>query len=90
MSSRPADPWESYGVTNNPDEPAAASSKPVSAAAATVVRAWERLGECEDEFGHDSDCCGEWTEALDEAVIGLRAALASAREESGTGGRNDA
>lgn len=51
-----------------------------------VVAAWERLGQCEDEFGHQSPHCGEWADALDTAILKLGQAiadhaLAAVREE---------
>jgi hypothetical protein len=38
-----------------------------------VVRAWERLGQCEDEFAPDYDppACNEWRESLDAAIVDL-------------------
>jgi hypothetical protein len=42
-----------------------------------VVKAWERLGQCEDEFGHQSSHCGEWAEALDTAILKLSTALSN-------------
>lgn len=47
----------------------------VIGAAHEVVRAWERVGRCEDEFGTDSPYCGEWRESLDTAIVLLRRQL---------------
>lgn len=42
-----------------------------------VVRVWEQLGHCEDEFAPDYDppACNEWREALDVAILKLSTAL---------------
>lgn len=44
-------------------------------AAHAVVKAWEKVGDCEDEFEGDPGACGEWRDALDDAVIKLKDAL---------------
>ena len=43
-------------------------------AAKKVVAAWKRLGKCEDEFGQGGSLvpvCGEYADALDDAIIAL-------------------
>jgi hypothetical protein len=42
-----------------------------------VVLAWERLGQCEDEFAPDYDppACNEWRENLDRAITDLNRIL---------------
>lgn len=62
---------------------------------ARVVEAWERLGQCEDEFAPDGDppACNEWRDALDTAIIRLSTALADhafvATGSSGSGSVSD-
>lgn len=50
-----------------------ASGSVIEAKALTVVKAWERLGSCIDEMG--PQYCGEYEDALDDAIVALRAAL---------------
>ena len=40
-----------------------------------VVLAWERLGQCEEEFVLDRDACAEYHEILDMTITALSAAL---------------
>lgn len=47
-------------------------------AAADVVKAWERLGACHDEFDDynlGESACGEYADALDVAIIALKGCL---------------
>lgn len=59
---------------------AAMSAEPTEdTLAEAVVARWEALGHCEDEFGCDSEFCGEYAESLDAAIHDLRAALLASR-----------
>jgi hypothetical protein len=58
--------------------PTAPNTPLLRMAAADVVRAWERLGACEDEFGDyglAQSSCGEYADALDTAIIALKGCL---------------
>lgn len=40
-----------------------------------VVAAFYRLGKCEDEFGHPSEYCAEYADALDSRILDLQTVL---------------
>lgn len=51
-------------------------ARAVLEAARDVVRRWEALGRCVDEFGaEDRGVCDEYQQSLDAAILGLRLAL---------------
>lgn len=47
----------------------------VRARAADAIKAWRRIGTCEDEFGPDSPACGEYRDVLDARMVELKHAL---------------
>jgi hypothetical protein len=53
-----------------------AGPHPIEVQAIKVVKAWEHLGRCEEEFGPDArDACSEDRDALDGAILALRMLL---------------
>lgn len=53
-----------------PEPPTQQGVSQLEVKARAVVQAWERLGSCIDEVGHEN--CGEYEGALDDAIIALR------------------
>lgn len=74
--------WQEWAAEQAYVEPAVSvwrdENTALRAAGTNVVKAWQRLGSCEDEFedyGLAQESCGEYADHLDSAIIALRAAL---------------
>lgn len=74
--------WQGAQVRLREAEAGLEALRPLVAAARSLEGTWDRLCRCVDEFGPKSDACGEYRDALDQAILGVIRAAAVDGEET--------